>query len=560
MRVDEIEGITGFEAVRRNWDAVYESDDRAPIFLSWEWLRAHADASASTYVVLALRPETASQYVAFLPLALKVNTVRGIPLSRELQTAGSPLADYTGLLCQPDYETAAIAAFARYLQQRAGWEVLSLTDMPEDRCRQFTSHFSARRFQVATLATTRCPYITLPASWSAYLETRLGADAREKLRRYMRKVESLPGFRTTFANADNVGDLVKTLLDLYCARWGRDVLERRGIFEKLLLRCHDTNCLWLAMHQQDGVPIAGLAAFVDRQKNEFAYYMIGWNPNFAKLSPGRAVVGYSIRYAIEHGYSTYDFGKGDEPYKSSFCTQERLTRNVTIIRPGIRVSLQSATARWSKLRRTARRIVALYRRGEGLLRCLVDICRVRVHRTDVTLQNAVVPVGVSIELLSSEGSGLFTGQVSRELDLTEELCRKRLREGNFCVLARLHGQPAGMAWCSFSPVLAPQIDIYPVADSGYLFHLVVMPEARGKDIAPAMIRSVMNELSRRGMQRMWWILLGSNAPSIRAFKKVFPTSVPTAEAFVIRGLVSRVFVKTQDPEVRAFLGIARPHL
>jgi len=44
----------------------------------------------------------------------------------------------------------------------------------------------------------------------------------------------------------------------------------------------------------------------------------GFDDKFAKLSPGKVMVGYSIRYAIENGFQVYDFLRESERYKSSF--------------------------------------------------------------------------------------------------------------------------------------------------------------------------------------------------------------------------------------------------
>jgi CelD/BcsL family acetyltransferase involved in cellulose biosynthesis len=39
------------------------------------------------------------------------------------------------------------------------------------------------------------------------------------------------------------------------------------------------------------------------------------NPEFRDRSPGLALFGYVIHWAIEHGYETIDFLRGDELYK-----------------------------------------------------------------------------------------------------------------------------------------------------------------------------------------------------------------------------------------------------
>jgi hypothetical protein len=39
MRIDIIDTVAGFDAVRDNWDQVYRDDPDAQHFLSWTWLK-----------------------------------------------------------------------------------------------------------------------------------------------------------------------------------------------------------------------------------------------------------------------------------------------------------------------------------------------------------------------------------------------------------------------------------------------------------------------------------------------------------------------------------------
>ena len=47
-------------------------------------------------------------------------------------------------------------------------------------------------------------------------------------------------------------------------------------------------------------------------------YNSGFDPEHARLSPGIVLLAHVIRDAIERGVATFDFLRGEEPYKQAF--------------------------------------------------------------------------------------------------------------------------------------------------------------------------------------------------------------------------------------------------
>ena len=101
MTVTTIRGLAQFDSLKVDWDAVYQTDTQTAVCMSWDWLRGWLEVTPHEWFVLALRPDGNSPYVAFLPLA----TASGY-----LFMGGTPLADYTGFVCRPEYEALALEA------------------------------------------------------------------------------------------------------------------------------------------------------------------------------------------------------------------------------------------------------------------------------------------------------------------------------------------------------------------------------------------------------------------------------------------------------------------
>ena len=69
MQVDCINDIDRFDELKAAWDTVYAADPHATIFVSWAWLRGWLEVTPYDWLVLAVRPDNASPYVAFLALS-----------------------------------------------------------------------------------------------------------------------------------------------------------------------------------------------------------------------------------------------------------------------------------------------------------------------------------------------------------------------------------------------------------------------------------------------------------------------------------------------------------
>lgn len=127
---------------------------------------------------------------------------------------------------------------------------------------------------------------------------------------------------------------------------------------------------WLRLHRLcDGAKtVAALLAFHFGRRAY--YYQSGWDPAAASLSPGSLCIARAIRTAIDEGLTTFDFLRGDEPYKRRWCNgaDQTLTLAAPLTLTG-RMLFRSRRTReivkravgprvWSRLRRLSTGAVA----------------------------------------------------------------------------------------------------------------------------------------------------------------------------------------------------------
>lgn len=328
--VTVVSDLASLGTLENDWRALHRADPHATVFTSWAWLLGRLTALAEPWQVLVARDQEDGTVAGLLPLRRTAAVARDEPV---LAMAGSPWADYTGFLCRPGREEAALAALAGHLRRRPDWSRLELRDVFDPRLPAFLAHFGPPAFTATRLAPTPCPRVELAATWDAFLAARVRPRRRQTLRRQLRSLERLPGLRITTLS-DGAEAQFASLLELWEGRWGKrpeaELAELRAIFRS----CLPEGLLWLDILWQDEKALAGLLAFLDRGRGQFRFYISGFDPRAADRAAGIGMVAHSLRAAIAMSFRGYDFLRGDEPYKHSFGARTAEIDNVDVVRCG----------------------------------------------------------------------------------------------------------------------------------------------------------------------------------------------------------------------------------
>jgi tetratricopeptide (TPR) repeat protein len=348
MQINLIENLETFKEIRKNWDVVYEADPQAQFFLSWVWLSGWLKMWQEPWFILAAKPSPhASSYVAFFPLKFRVVRQDGGPLYTQLCMAGNSIADYTGLISLPEYEQEAIPAFAAYLKQQLTWSIFHLKNFLETDTRMslFLRSFSGESFEFEQsfeennqdgIDNYTCPYVPLAEDWERYLQTALGSNTRQKIRRFLRKIEGSNEFQITHVNADNLERHIEILLSLWHSKWESKKGSNCGIImaslRAMLRHCFENECLYFPVLWKGDKPIGAIANFMDVSRKSMLFYITGRDETFKNPPPGLVLHAYAIRDAIQNGFKVYDFLRGNEAYKFSFGAKERHIKHIVVKR------------------------------------------------------------------------------------------------------------------------------------------------------------------------------------------------------------------------------------
>jgi len=313
MKVDVLAGWTGLDEKR--WNGLLDRSKLPSVFLSWQWQTQWAQAFARDrrLHLLSVSDEDGG-LTGLLPLyEEQAATLRFL--------GGVDVSDYLDVIVAAGREEEVWHAL---LQHRATESVE--WDLHAIRATSLTLSLvpalaPAYGLQVSTTVEERCPVLPLPETWDDYL-ARLSRKDRHELRRKMRKLErELPG-ATVRSHHRHEGwdEALSRFLRLHRlskvgkARFMDERMERFFRDATGALAAAGWACLWFL--ECAGAAVASFLCL--EYAGTVGLYNSGFDPAHAGLAPGIVLLAHVIRDAIDRGIPTFDFLRGEEPYKQGF--------------------------------------------------------------------------------------------------------------------------------------------------------------------------------------------------------------------------------------------------
>jgi CelD/BcsL family acetyltransferase involved in cellulose biosynthesis len=193
---------------------------------------------------------------------------------------------------------------------------------------QLLQHLESADHRVEREEAVGCWRVLFPATWDEYLAKR-SKQARNRMRYAHRTwIES---DKVVLRSSQRDGDgnrAFDILVDLHQRRW-----ESRGLpgcfsstpfleFHRDVWRSFSADgkalIWWLEI---DGKPLAADYALLS--SDVMFGYQSGIDPEQLEMQPGQLMNLVAMRTALENGYQSYDFLRGDEPYKAHLGAERR---------------------------------------------------------------------------------------------------------------------------------------------------------------------------------------------------------------------------------------------
>ena len=193
--------------------------------------------------------------------------------------------------------------------------------------------------------------------WNGYLAQR-SRNFRSQLGRKQRTLDVGREVAYRRADVDSLEGDMETLFDLHARRWaGKSTAvfstpQARSFHLDFARSALALGWLRLWLLEVDGTPIGAWYGW--RLADRYSYYQAGFDPGWARHSPGLLLLAHTVRAAIEEGAERYDMLLGDETYKTRFTDRERTAQTLVLTRAAH--PARALVAGDIALRRLARRL------------------------------------------------------------------------------------------------------------------------------------------------------------------------------------------------------------
>ena len=338
MRIETYTDLSGFDALRDEWNDLLKRSTFDTLFLTWEWQKTWWEHLGEGDLFLVTMRDDEGHLVGIAPL---YHTISASGESKLNIVGCVDVSDYLDIIAVQGRERKVYDTLLDYLDsaEMAGWDAAELCNIPEiSPAHQALAEMAGERgYEFRTIVEDVCPVIDLPTTWDEYLAS-LDKKQRHEIRRKMRRIEREAKVHWYIVDqGQDLAEEIEAFIELHqkSSADKDDFMDEqmKGFFRAMAHVLQPLDWLQLAFIEVDSQKAASMLNF--DYEGDILVYNSGYDPRHsAYLSPGIVLLAYCIQHAIELGRARFDFLRGDEPYKYRFGARETKVYRLIIVREG----------------------------------------------------------------------------------------------------------------------------------------------------------------------------------------------------------------------------------
>jgi CelD/BcsL family acetyltransferase involved in cellulose biosynthesis len=319
--IEIMKGGMIFDRLTDEWHHLIQTSPFATPFQSREWLKNWTEHFANQRQLRTIVIREGSDLVGLFPM------IQSHSVWSSLRPLGVGPSDYLGPLLLDD-GLAAQEGMRDVLMDFSKSHLVDLHQIPSDH------PFSSQFIDFDPIEQARCLILDLPATYEAYVAS-LSKSLRYDVRRLEGKALKERGAIVEWVNPENVDEFADQFFALHKARW-----KSRGLPGAFFGKGEQFQRAWMVAAVESGTLIMNRLVsggnsvgivYAMKQGTTCYFYQAGMDPNASSLSPGTILVSKMIERAIDLGCTTFDFMRGDEPYKRRWKpNRERINSRILL--------------------------------------------------------------------------------------------------------------------------------------------------------------------------------------------------------------------------------------
>ncbi|MBW2619690.1 MAG: GNAT family N-acetyltransferase, partial [Deltaproteobacteria bacterium] len=322
-------------ALAEPWQELWRRAGRGNPFTHPAWVLAWVERLAGTIQPQVATLHEGQDLVGLAPLGLS----RVGPWGR-LVPLGWPEADYPDLLIDGDASAGVELLVERLLEE--SWSWLEMTDLPEASPLRPALEAALGRagLEMRSQRAMECPRLVIDRPWEEFW----GAKKRKfryNLRRNLRLLgqEVGPVIYESMVDGPEIAAGLGQAMSIHANRWARRHTRTifsqprgRAFFQTALTGLAQDGLVRLDLMRAGERLVAFSLSFLSPET--WYYYIPGFDPQFAKYSPGTLLLWRLVEQAHRDGARAFDLMKGEEDYKDRWANGSGWTVNLLAVRPG----------------------------------------------------------------------------------------------------------------------------------------------------------------------------------------------------------------------------------
>lgn len=254
---------------------------------------------------------------------------------RQLTLIGSGISDYLEPVMEPTFHQEIVDCFRDHLAEGRDWDICDWQDLSSGT--PLGGVGSSGGLRVQCQPDSPCSAIAIEKSFAEFWAER-PAGLRRNVRRYREKAEQIAAVEFDAVSYEPA--CLEALIRLHSARWrkqgqpGMISANRSADFLRDIAEAFRGRKMLLFFSLRfQGEIVAVIMAFAHR--NVLYGYLSAFDPSYADFGFGRIMLFDSLRFAFERRFASWNFLRGNEPYKLDWGAVAIPKSRLVITRPRI---------------------------------------------------------------------------------------------------------------------------------------------------------------------------------------------------------------------------------